>query len=416
MKKLLLNLIFYPSFVLVTVLIPAISLLPMVLFRLTLGSRKTLYILRTLIRYYGCIVVRILPFPFVRVEYRDFERDKTRGACVFVCNHRSSSDAFLMGCLQRELVQVVNNWPFKIPVIGLIGRLAGYLSVRTMPFEEFQRTSCKLLREGVSVVAFPEGSRSRDKTLHQFNGTVFRVAQMAGVPIIPICLSGNQDIPPKGSGILNPGTIKIHKLPALEWESFKDLTPFAVKNKVRAVLQEELDRLEPRPVDQENNENPWLEPVNDGRGQVGDLPVKASAYIPHCREMCVIDDLIEVGKGSAQAEVTVRGDSPFVRLDGSVEECLFVEMIAQTIAAAAGFELPLAERKTLEGYLLGVRALKISCSARVGDVLRIKASKSAEFGDFSMIEGSVSRGTQVLAQGEIKVFQRSTKETGTRYA
>jgi len=48
-------------------------------------------------------------------------------------------------------------------------------------------------------------------------------------------------------------------------------------------------------------------------------------------------------------------------------------MIAQTIAAASGFELPTAERKTFEGYLLGVRALKILCTARVGDVLRIKA-------------------------------------------
>jgi hypothetical protein len=52
----------------------------------------------------------------------------------------------------------------------------------------------------------------------------------------------------------------------------------------------------------------------------------------------------------------------------------------------------------------------------VGDVLRIKAYKSAQFGDFSVIEGSVSRGSQVLAQGEIKVFQRSIKETGTRHA
>ena len=89
--------------------------------------------------------------------------------------------------------------------------------------------------------------------------------------------------------------------------------------------------------------------------------------------MCLIDDLVEVCDRSAQAEVTVRGARPFVRLDGSVEECLFVEMIAQTIAAASGFELPTAERKTFEGYLLGVRALKILCTARVGDVLRIKA-------------------------------------------
>ena len=244
LKKVLLNLIFYPSFVLVTVLLPAMAFLPMLLCRFTLGYRKTLYLFRILILWYGFIVVRVLPFPFVRIQDQEFDRKPVLGACVFVCNHRSSSDAFLMESLDRELVQVVNTWPFKIPVIGMLGRLAGYLNVRSMPFQEFLATGCGLLSDGVSVVAFPEGARSTDGRVGQFHGAIFRVAQAARVPIVPICLSGNQDIPPKGSWLLSPGIVKMHRLPALEWSFYGDLSPFELKNRVRALIQAELDRLE----------------------------------------------------------------------------------------------------------------------------------------------------------------------------
>jgi len=146
-------------------------------------------------------------------------------------------------------------------------------------------------------------------------------------------------------------------------------------------------------------------------GDGSELPVKASGYIPHGGEMCVIDDLVSVREGVGEAIVTVRSSSPFVRADGTLEECLYVEMIAQTMAAAWGFELPSGERKTLEGYLLGIRSLKIEGTACIGDCLRIYAHKFAEFGDFSVVEGTVKRGSEVLAEGEIKVFQRSGKDT-----
>lgn len=404
LKRVLLNLIFYPSFVLVTVLLPAVSFLPMLLCRLTMGARRTLYLFRVLILWYGFIVVRVLPFPFVRVESREAGRGEKRAACVFVCNHRSSSDAFLMEALNCELVQVVNKWPFKIPVIGMLGRLAGYLNVRSMPFEEFLATACNLLHDGVSVVAFPEGSRSKEGKLGQFHGAVFRVAQTARVPIVPVCISGNQDIPPKGSCILNPGTVKVHRLPALDWESYGDLSPFELKNRVRALIQGELERLEGNP-----NEGRALASAALSSPDAVELPIDASAYIPHAHEMCVIDDLVTVSEGVGEAVVTVPRSSPFVRADGTMEECLYVEMIAQTMAAAWGFELPVAQRKMLEGYLLGIRTLKIRRSARVGEVLRIRAHKSAEFGEFSVIEGTVKHGSEVLAQGQIKVFLGSGK-------
>lgn len=239
-----LNLIFYPFFILVTAGMFALFLFPLLALRGLAGERKALRVLRYVICGYGWIVVRILPFPFVRIHFRNAEKGKPRGACVYVCNHRSSSDAFLMALLNREVVQVVNRWPFKIPLIGWVAECAGYLSIRSMPFEEFLEKACGLLKQGVSLVAFPEGSRSADRTLHQFNGAVFRVAQAAQVPVVPLCLSGNQRIPEKGSMLLKPGKIRVHQLPALEWESFKDFSPFKLKNTVRAMIQAEVDRLE----------------------------------------------------------------------------------------------------------------------------------------------------------------------------
>lgn len=244
LKKFLFNLVFYLLFILLTAGMFLFFLVPMLVFRVIAGERTTLKVLRSLIRIYGWIVVRILLFPCVKVVYKDAAPEKKKRACVYVCNHRAGSDAFLMTLLNCELVQVVNNWPFKIPVLGWVARWSGYLSIRTMPFDEFFQKACRLLEQGVSIAAFPEGVRSTSRTMQQFNGAVFRVAQAARVPIVPLCVTGNDLIPEKGSNILHPGTIKLHKLPALEWDFYKDMPPFKLKNEVRERIQAEFDRME----------------------------------------------------------------------------------------------------------------------------------------------------------------------------
>ena len=135
------------------------------------------------------------------------------------------------------------------------------------------------------------------------------------------------------------------------------------------------------------------------------LPKRAEELIPHSGPMCVIDDLTAVGERTAEAVVTVREDSPFLRRDGTMEESVFVEMIAQTIAAGSGFEVSAGDRESQSGYLLGIREMKIMGCARAGDTLKIQAFKYAEYGAFGVIQGSVLRGDEVLARGEIKVIQ-----------
>ena len=244
MKKTLFNLTYYPLFVIVTIGMSAFFFFPVIIARPFLGYRRTLWVVRYLIRWYGLVIMRFLMFPFVRTIYKDYEEGKDPGACIYVCNHRSSTDPFLMANLNTEIIHVVSKWPFKVPVIGWIAKVAGYLNIQEMTFEEFEARTCRLLQENVSIVAFPEGSRATDCDVRQFNGTIFRVAQKARVPIVPVCISGNQKIPEKGSGILTPGTIYMHKLPAIHWEEFKDLIPFKLKNMVREIIQSEVDKLE----------------------------------------------------------------------------------------------------------------------------------------------------------------------------
>ena len=69
------------------------------------------------------------------------------------------------------------------------------------------------------------------------------------------------------------------------------------------------------------------------------------------------------------------------------------------------------DRRKQQGLLIGIKNFKIQRPLHVGENLLIKASKSAEFGGFIMIEGSVNRGSEVLANGEIKVFQKIVEES-----
>ena len=244
LKKVVLNIAFYALFLVFTLACLLVLTGPVILVRLLAGKRTTQKWLRLIMLWYGYVVVRCFTFPFVRIEYRDYEDGMKIGPCVYVSNHRSFSDGFLIAHLNVEGVQVVNIWPFRIPIIGIMARLAGYLSINTMPFEKFSQTACELLGQGVSIGAFPEGSRSGNRTLMSFHGAVFRVALMARCPIVPVCITGNENIPPRGSWLLNPGTVKIHKLPALKWEDYQSLTPFNLKIKVRDMIQQEIETME----------------------------------------------------------------------------------------------------------------------------------------------------------------------------
>lgn len=139
--------------------------------------------------------------------------------------------------------------------------------------------------------------------------------------------------------------------------------------------------------------------------ELDSLPAKAALYIPHSGPMRVIEDLLAVPEDQGDARARLSAESPFVRPDGTLEEAVFIEMIAQTIAAANGYKFTPEERRHQGGFLIGVRALRVHDKARAGEDLHIHAVRTAQVGDFGVIEGEIHSGGRLIARGEIKVMQ-----------
>jgi 1-acyl-sn-glycerol-3-phosphate acyltransferase len=210
---------------------------------LFISNRSTMKRFRRAISWYGRLVTSI-PFPFIKLRYEDRSNGETDGPYIFVSNHRSSTDAFLMCLLPYEAVQIVNTWPFHIPILGFYAKLSGYLNIKRMPPELFFEKAGRLLQEKVSIIFFPEGTRSGGKQMGNFHGAAFRLALMSKIPIVPLCISGNENIPPRGSVLLRPGTIRVRRLPAITWNEYKDLNAFSLKNRVREIISRELQLME----------------------------------------------------------------------------------------------------------------------------------------------------------------------------
>ena len=243
MKLFFLNLYFYTFFFLLSAIAIPILTLAVAIAGIFMSHRRTMKRFRRAISWYGKIITAI-PYPFIRLRYEDHSKDGPGEPYIFVSNHRAASDAFLMCVLPHEVVQIVNIWPFRIPVLGLYARFSGYLNIRMMPHEQFMERATKLLSDGVSIIFFPEGTRSASRTMGSFHGAAFRLALESKAAVVPLCITGNENIPPKGSLLLRPGIVRVRRLPAITWEEYKNVNAFAFKNRVWRIIDTELSAME----------------------------------------------------------------------------------------------------------------------------------------------------------------------------
>jgi len=235
-----LNITFWPNFLLMTFLLALASAIYSLLFDLLFpkGPRAR-YLIRTIIHWYGR-GVRMGGWPLVKVRFVDMKPEE-QPPLIYVVNHRSSSDAFLLAVLNADSVQMLNIWPSRVPLINYLSRAADYIRVREIPFDQFLEIGTRLFNEGVSIIAFPEGTRSRTGALGPFHGSAFRLAQQLKTRICPVAIWGSENIPKRGSLLLHPGKIIITKLPSLTYEEYKDMNAYTLKMRVRQSIHECLE-------------------------------------------------------------------------------------------------------------------------------------------------------------------------------
>lgn len=132
-------------------------------------------------------------------------------------------------------------------------------------------------------------------------------------------------------------------------------------------------------------------------------PLPAQDLVPHRPPMLLIDRLLEGNEQGGVAETVIRPDHLFLQ-GGRLHPAALMEILAQSFAAVKGYTDRKQGKKPAEGFLVGVRNLKVYASPQVGDRLSVTINRAGETDEFTWAEGTVQRGTELLAEGTVMVF------------
>ena len=179
-----------------------------------------------------------------RIDVVGKERLADHRNTVIVANHVSHLDApVLLQALGVDFKAVAKKEVFRIPVLGSVLRLAGFIEVdrsdRTQATRAIAR-AVAALRGGDCFLIFPEGTRSRTGELLPFKKGGFVMALKAPAPVVPVALAGTGELMPRGGFRIRPGRVTVRVLDPVPMERYsyadRDALVADVRERVMAAL------------------------------------------------------------------------------------------------------------------------------------------------------------------------------------
>lgn len=141
------------------------------------------------------------------------------GAAIFVANHASNVDPpVLAWAIPRRIAILVKKELFKLPIFATSMRVASFIPVDRGSKEAVNSidAAVKVVQSGVSLLIFPEGTRSPNGRLRRFRKGAFTIAVRSGAPIVPTSIAGTQKIMMKGDSLLHPGAVTVRFGPPID--------------------------------------------------------------------------------------------------------------------------------------------------------------------------------------------------------
>jgi 1-acyl-sn-glycerol-3-phosphate acyltransferase len=178
-----------------------------------------------------------------RVKVRGRENLVSKQSYVFVSNHQSAFDIFLIyGFLGVPFKWMMKVGLLKIPLVGASCRAIGSVFVDNSTAPAAKRSiseaKCRLIN-GVSLVAFPEGSRSKTGKMGRFRKGAFQIATDMHLPIVPLTLNGPFKVMPTGTLNIFPHRMEmvIHPPVFVDEHALTDLKELQhIANEVKDVI------------------------------------------------------------------------------------------------------------------------------------------------------------------------------------
>ena len=184
--------------------------------------------------------------PFWDFHVRDAVHPDPRRPYVFVANHASNADAFLVAMLPWEMKWLSKKSIFDIPLLGWQMRVAGDVEVVRGDKESARHAVEELrerLRRKLSVLIFPQGTRSLDGTVGGFREGAFRLAIEEKVDVVPLAVAGTSNALPKGSIALRKTTASVTVLPPVSTEGLTPDDAPALAERVRDQIAGAIERV-----------------------------------------------------------------------------------------------------------------------------------------------------------------------------
>jgi 1-acyl-sn-glycerol-3-phosphate acyltransferase len=148
-----------------------------------------------------------------KVSLRGLENVDPQKSYILVSNHQSAFDIFaLLGYLPFQFRWTAKAELFRTPFMGWSMTRIGYIPIeRDSPKKAYRSMllAAEKIKTGVSVIIFPEGTRSPDGNLQPFKKGVFIIALKSQAPLLPITIIGTSQIMRKGDWRTYPGNVQI---------------------------------------------------------------------------------------------------------------------------------------------------------------------------------------------------------------
>jgi 1-acyl-sn-glycerol-3-phosphate acyltransferase len=175
----------------------------------------------------------------VRIDFRQEVPLDPAQRYIFLSNHISNLDPpILIPLLPGRVSVFLKRSLMKIPILGYGMKLAGFIPVdrdgRSESAIESMHTATAVLRSGVHIVSFVEGTRSRDGRLQAFKKGPFYLAMHANAPVVPVSISGTETMMRRGSLRIFPGMARVILHPPLQPHDYP--TREALMDAVRASI------------------------------------------------------------------------------------------------------------------------------------------------------------------------------------
>lgn len=177
-----------------------------------------------------------------KVEMRGLDKIDPAGTYIFMSNHVSNLDGAILGPrIPRRTSILAKKELWRLPIIGRTFTMASIVPVERDNREAAVRSvqqAGEVMRHGINMMVYPEGTRSLDGRLLPFKKGPFHLAAETGFPIVPVTMLGTFEMMPKGKFASKGGTVTMIFHPPIDPTKFasrEDLAE-AVANTIKSAL------------------------------------------------------------------------------------------------------------------------------------------------------------------------------------